>query len=120
MNPTSITVDFTGLRAIAGDEDEFVLEILSMIQEESPSVMDKMSELVALQAFPELAKTAHKFKSSVNVLGSSQINTLLKNIELSAADTPDVGELGAMVREIQSYCDLLLDKIGEEIDKLQP
>ena len=119
MAPTTLQVDFDALRAIAGDEDEFVLEILSMIQEESPGVMNKMSELMALQAFPELAKTAHKFKSSVNVLGSSQINSLLKNIELSASDTPDVVMLGSMVREIQSYCDLLLDKIGEEIDKLQ-
>lgn len=120
MSSTTLQVDFSSLRTLAGDEDEFVLEILSMIQEESPEVMSKMSEQMALQAFPELAKTAHKFKSSVNVLGSSQINALLKNIELSASETPDPVELGGMVREIQSYCDLLLDQIGEEIDKLQP
>lgn len=115
------TVSFEKLEVLAGDEPEFMIEILEMILEESPGIQLKMNALYESQDHDVLASTAHKFKSSVNVLGNPVMDKLLKDIENTASGKIDQGteQLPDLMTSFQEVCDSILDQIQVKLNELK-
>ncbi|MEO0468302.1 MAG: Hpt domain-containing protein [Bacteroidota bacterium] len=119
MNTEKFYLDLSQLRLLSGDDDEFTIDILESIQEESPEAASAMSSLLAEQDMNKLGATAHRFKSTVNVLGNTNMNGLLKDIENNATDGGSLEDLQGMVQSFQQMCDLMLESIQLELDKLR-
>ena len=119
MNAEQFILDLSQLRMLSGDDDEFTIDILESIQEESPETISSMQSLLTENKMEKLGATAHRFKSTVNVLGNARINGLLKDIENTAIDSGNVENLSGMMTEFQQLCDQMLQSIQTELDRIK-
>ncbi|MEM7370511.1 MAG: Hpt domain-containing protein [Bacteroidota bacterium] len=121
MSNARIEVNFDKLEMLAGEEPEFMIEILEMIVEESPEVRSKMDSCFSSSSHDELASTAHKFKSSVNVLGHPVIDKLLKDIENTASGKlpSETESLSDLMDQFHQTCDVILEQIQQKLEDLK-
>ncbi|MDX2249094.1 MAG: Hpt domain-containing protein [Bacteroidia bacterium] len=118
MNAKAITINLTHLKSIIGDDNEFVVEILEMIRLQSPEVVSTMEVQLENKDYKALGATAHKYKSSINVLGNPLLSGIIRNIENTATDAADKTLLPDMVQEFRQTCDVLLKEIQNELNRL--
>jgi HPt (histidine-containing phosphotransfer) domain-containing protein len=119
MDAQSINIDFSQLRALTGEDNDFMVEILQLIIEQSPVVVDEMFESYERGDLPSLGATAHKYKSSINILGNPELSALVKEIEQTAVDQRETTVLTTLLYRFQNICRDLLEQLTSEIDELK-
>lgn len=119
MDAKVIQFDLEHLRMITGDDSEFMIEIMEMIQAESPHVVQEIKEYAERSEFDPLAKAAHKYKSSINILGNADMTLLLKNLELGAADNPNTTPIVDMVNQLDQHVAELMAWLEHQVAALK-
>ena len=119
MEAQALPLDLEQLRSLTGEDPEFMIEILEMIEEQSPEVMAEIDSLMSQQAYEPLGRAAHKYKSSVNILGNENLTRLLKDIELTAMDPGSRAALPPLLDDFRKVCDQLLVAIKSELRSLK-
>lgn len=119
MADQALPLDLDQLKSLTGEDPEFMIEILEMIEEQSPEVVAEIDSLMTQQAYEPLGRAAHKYKSSVNILGNAALTDLLKDIELTAMDPASREALPPMLDDFRKVCDQLLVAIQTELRSLK-
>lgn len=119
MEVETLNLDFSQLEMLTDGEPEFMIEILEMILEQSPEVRDQMNQLLANQAYNELGAAAHKYKSSITILGDTSISQLVKDIENYSSREPNLDALPELIRSFEKICDVFLDQIKAELNRIK-
>jgi HPt (histidine-containing phosphotransfer) domain-containing protein len=91
------------LDSVAGDDPQIIAEIVAMFKEQVAEIYSEMKALHSKRDFTSLGMLAHKAKSSVAIMGMSELATLLKTFELSAKE-------GKKTELFESY----IEKFGED------
>jgi HPt (histidine-containing phosphotransfer) domain-containing protein len=119
MQSKELTLDFEQLKMLSGDSNEFMIEILEMIMEHSPVVLEEMEGLYQAAEFVTLGSTAHQYKSTINILGNPQINMLLKDIENTATQSPETDKLLPLMEDFRQMCNQILVQVEAELEQLK-
>ncbi|MEM6345185.1 MAG: Hpt domain-containing protein [Bacteroidota bacterium] len=119
MSENKLVLDFDQLKMLSGDDDEFMIEILEMIADQSPDIIEKMDNLYENADFQNLGATAHLYKSTVTILGNEPMNALLKDIENTARDDQDAQALLPLMESFRSNCNDILAQVKEQLAKLK-
>ena len=119
MNAKVIQFDLEHLRMITGDDADFMIEIMEMIRAESPEVLRDIKGHFERGQFDPLAKAAHKYKSSINILGNAEMIHLMKEMELRSIATHDPAEIGPMIGQFEEQVASLLQWIQSTLHELR-
>ncbi|MCI4667038.1 MAG: Hpt domain-containing protein [Bacteroidia bacterium] len=119
MTHKELEIDFAQLSMLSEDDPEFMIEILELIQDQSPGVLTEMKTQLQSGSYLALSATAHKYKSSINILGNSVIDNLVNSIEKNAKTEEKWEELDDLVQEFESVCDRLLEAVKVELEELK-
>jgi HPt (histidine-containing phosphotransfer) domain-containing protein len=119
MNTKVIQFDLEHLRMITGDDREFMIEIMEMIQAESPEVVREIKGYLGRGEFEPLAKAAHKYKSSINILGNAEMIHLMKDIELRSLAAKDAAEVMPMIDQFEDQVGGLLQWLQGALTELR-
>jgi Hpt domain len=92
-----IVVDFSNLRAIAGDDDSFVMALLMKMCKALPLAFTSMEQFVQAQDWPALKSAAHKAKSTFAYLSLDEMRDKLKAIEHQAMEGVQLDTLPTQV-----------------------
>ncbi len=79
-----MTIDLSYLREMSGGNKELVLEMITIFAEQVKDFGTEMDQLYASRQYEQLGKLAHKAKSSVSIMGLSDLARMLKDLETSA------------------------------------
>lgn len=74
------------LYSVAGDDPQMIGEIASMFKDQASEIYSEMKALHSRNDFKLLGMLAHKAKSSVAILGMSELAAMLKILEMSAKE----------------------------------
>lgn len=119
MLPKELKIDFAQLSMLSDDDPEFMIEILELIEEQSPLVLTEMKDQLENKSFSALSATAHKYKSSINILGNYTLDNLVKDIETRAKSEETWGELDELMKDFEEVCDRLLSAVRTELEGLK-
>lgn len=119
MQAENFTLDFENLRSLTGDDNEFMIEILELIVEQSPDVLTEMQTQLNSRDYITLGATAHKYKSSINILGNQELMFLMKELEDTATGNQETEKLVDLVGKFEHVCDLMLKELNNELAVLQ-
>jgi HPt (histidine-containing phosphotransfer) domain-containing protein len=86
-------IDLHSLKELSGNDEAFIEEILGMFKNTSYQQVEDMKDSLEKDAFDILGVSAHKFKSSVSILGNSNLYELVTAIEHGAKYGGDKKEL---------------------------
>ncbi len=87
MNYKLINSDY--LDSVSGGDPQFIAEIVAMFSVQVNEFFEEMKRLHSGKDFRALGMMAHKAKSSVAIMGMSELATILKTLELSAKEGKD-------------------------------
>jgi HPt (histidine-containing phosphotransfer) domain-containing protein len=89
--------DLTYLKNMAGGNIEFVKEMISIFEEQVIELKEDMTKAFNSQNWSALGKVAHKAKSSIAVVGMTDLANELKSLELLAGEGKEIEKYKAIV-----------------------
>ncbi|MEN8157495.1 MAG: Hpt domain-containing protein [Bacteroidota bacterium] len=105
--------DLNYLKTMSGDDAGFISEMINLFREQVDEYSTLMPQLLHNRDYDAISKLAHKAKSSVAVMGMSQVADLLKELEILANEKKDVENYGGMVDEFIANCKLALEELEQ-------
>jgi HPt (histidine-containing phosphotransfer) domain-containing protein len=99
------------LDSVSGGDSEMIREIVSMFREQVVEFYNEMKSFLEQKNYLSLGLLAHKAKSSVAIMGMSDLATMLKTLELQAKE-------GKEPEKYQSYIDRFRNDTAEAIKEL--
>lgn len=113
-----IVVDFSNLRAIAGDDDSFVVALLMKMCKALPLAFTNMAQYVQAQDWPALKSAAHKAKSTFAYLSLDDMRDRLKAIEHQSMEGLQLESLPRQVEEAITLGQRILRVLEVELARL--
>ncbi|MGD0340848.1 MAG: Hpt domain-containing protein [Bacteroidales bacterium] len=80
------------LDSVSGGDNEMIREIVNMFREQVVEFHNEMISLLDQKNYLSLGLLAHKAKSSVAIMGMSDLATMLKTFELQAKEGKEIGK----------------------------
>jgi HPt (histidine-containing phosphotransfer) domain-containing protein len=119
MNYKFINTEY--LDSVSGGDYEIVREIIELFKEQAIEIYNDMNLLLSEKDFHSLGMLAHKAKSSVSIMGMSNLADLLKTFELEARAGKDPDKYGSYIarfgEETKSAITELDDYINNRVKK---
>ena len=75
-------IDLEYINEIAGEEDEFVIEIINNYLDSNPSYILELENAVNAKDYTAIMFFAHKAKGSFKFIGATQLSNLAEQIEI--------------------------------------
>lgn len=107
------------LDSVSGGDKGVILEIVSMFREQTDEMYIEMKGLLAEKKYHNLGLLAHKAKSSVAIMGMSDLAAMLKDFELMAKENRDTEKYESFVARFRSDTSEALKELDHLVNKLQ-
>lgn len=112
------TLDLTYLKNILGDSNDFLLDVLDMLNKEFPIMTENLRVSGIDKNWKQLRQDAHKMKSSVMMLNKPHLMALLESIEKYAGEESQLESLPELVKQATFLNYLVIVQLKAELDKL--
>ena len=105
--------DLNYLKTMSGGDSKFIREMIELFRDQIDEYKAIMPELLHNKKYEDLSKLAHKAKSSVAVMGMSQVAELLKELEILAQAGNNVDQYESMINEFLEQSQLALVELED-------
>lgn len=92
------------LKNITDNDSTSMREIIELFIEQVPQSIDNMHKYLGEKRYVELAKEAHKAKSSVEIVGMSDLGQALKTLQQSILDQKDQQTYYPIIWRFEKEC----------------
>lgn len=108
---TSKMVDLSHLSAMCQNDTGFMTELVSSFIENTPPDAQQMTEAGIDNDWPNVAKTAHKIKPSVKLMGIRKLTDLILQIESEAKSNNTNGNVHEMINRFNDTLDISIKEL---------
>ena len=115
MNSNEKPYDLSMLLEMDAEEPGSLVKILQIFLESIPEVLNDFMNCFNNKDYTNLGSAAHKLKSSIDLLGLTEISALLKKIELSAKNGEDTENIPTWVNHVNITMNNVFGMLKEEI-----
>jgi len=107
------------LKQVSGGDAMIMKKAIGKFIETTPEMVAQMEQYLSREDYEELAKSAHKLKSSVAMMGMDEILKTIKNIELVAKNQERIDVLPVLINRTKKMLFSSFDELKQEITALQ-
>ena len=100
--------DLNYLKTMSGGDSKFIREMINLFRDQIEEYKGIMPELLEKKDYDGLSKIAHKAKSSVAVMGMTEVADLLKNLEILANEQKEVDRYASMISHFLEQSEVAL------------
>jgi len=101
VNRESSLVDLTYLRDICDGNVGFINEMIRIFKTDSPELISKMKDAYQSKNYDVLSKIAHKFRSSVVMMGMKGVTKLTEKVEYYDYKNQNLDQVESWLEEIE-------------------
>jgi HPt (histidine-containing phosphotransfer) domain-containing protein len=76
-------LDLSLLNEIADGSNEFIIESIDMFMQQTPLLLNEVSDLIARGDWPTAGSTAHKLKPNLGFFGMLNTQALIQEVEMA-------------------------------------
>jgi len=110
--------DLTYLTNMSGGSPEIVKEMIGIFVEQADEYLRDMQKHLDEKDYLALGKLAHKAKSSISIMGMTDLAADLKTLELLTKDNAEVESYPAFVEKFLAQTKLAITELTEIASKL--
>ncbi|MBK0380883.1 Hpt domain-containing protein [Mucilaginibacter segetis] len=100
---SSKDLDLSFLYEIADGSDEFIVDSIAMFLDQTPQLLDMISNAIATQDWPTAASASHKLKPNLGFFGMPMSQATIQEVELACkAGAPDPQEIITKFNQVKS------------------
>lgn len=103
--------DLNYLKTMSGGDSKFIREMIDLFREQIEEYKVIMPELLQKKDYDGLSKIAHKAKSSVAVMGMSEVAELLKDLEIITHKEIEVERYEALIVHFLEQSELAITEL---------
>ena len=103
--------DLNYLKTMSGGDSKFIREMIDLFREQIYEYKSIMPELLQNKDYDGLSKIAHKAKSSVAVMGMSEVAELLKELEIITHDKKEVERYEPLITHFLEQSELAITEL---------
>lgn len=104
--PNNMITDLNYLKTMSGGDSKFIREMIGLFREQIDEYKSIMPEMLREKDYEGLSKIAHKAKSSVAVMGMTQVADQLKELEILTLEKKEVNRYEPLVTYFLEQCEL--------------
>lgn len=105
------------LDSVSGGDPGIIIEIVKLFKEQSVEIYAEMKSLLAAKNYPSLGLLAHKAKSSVAIMGMTELATTLKTFEIQAKDGTESQSYEAYIEKYKNDTTGAIGELDDLINK---
>lgn len=109
--------DFTYLNNLVMGDKDFKKRIITMFIDKTPAVIKSMNDFYKDENWASLKAIAHKFKSSIDFVGSKNLAEVTEELEKNA-ETENVSPIKNEIEEVERLCNAIYEELKTELSKL--
>ncbi len=106
------------LKNITDNDSDSIREIIELFIEQIPQSIESMHKYLGEKRFADLAKEAHKVKSSVEIVGLTELGQALKTLQVSILNQKDKQTYYPIICRFEKECLEAIEELKEVITKL--
>jgi len=103
--------DLNYLKTMSGGDAKFIREMIDIFRDQIEEYKSVMPEMLNNKDYDGLSKIAHKAKSSVAVMGMTQVADLLKELEILAHDQKEEERYEPLVTHFLEQSELAIKEL---------
>jgi HPt (histidine-containing phosphotransfer) domain-containing protein len=105
-------LDLSFLFEIADGSDEFIVESIDLFLQQTPDLLQKISDAIATKDWTLATQAAHKLKPNLGFFGMPESQAGIQEVELMAkAGAPDPDQLTSKFNEVHAVITANLDRL---------
>jgi HPt (histidine-containing phosphotransfer) domain-containing protein len=116
MNYKFINTEY--LDSVSGGDPDLTNEIVSIFKEQVAEAYHEMKELLASRNYQNLGLLAHKIKSSVSIMGMSDLANMLKTFELETREEKNSEKYGSYIERFKSDTENAVKELDDHMKKI--
>jgi HPt (histidine-containing phosphotransfer) domain-containing protein len=116
MPDNAADLDLTFLYEIADGSDEFIIESIEMFLDQSPAILQEVSEAIDAGDWATAAASAHKIKANLGFFGMNNSHALITEIE---AESKNGGQDSAGIKEKFTEASAFINEAIAELRKIK-
>jgi PAS domain S-box-containing protein len=109
----STLFDFTYLRNVSGNNEEFIREMIQTFVQTIPPILTQMNDSAESQDWDKLSRLAHQIKPSLALMGMNELRTELIFIEENGKSHSNLQDLSTMTTRFTSKCEQVIPQLAE-------
>jgi len=103
--------DLNYLKTMSGGDSKFIREMIDLFREQIMEYKSIMPEMLQNKDYDGLSKIAHKAKSSVAVMGMTQVAELLKELEILTHEQKEVERYKPLITHFLEQSELAITEL---------
>jgi HPt (histidine-containing phosphotransfer) domain-containing protein len=107
------------LDSVSGGDNETFIEIVAIFREQVAEFHNEMISLLSGKDYYNLGLLAHKAKSSVAIMGMSDLAVMLKTFELQAKEGKEAEKYKSYVSRFRNDTEEALKELDDLISNMQ-
>lgn len=112
-------INLSYLKKIAEGNESFMIEMIEMFLNKTPSAIEQMTECLQNQNWSELRSIAHRIKPSFGYIGKQNIQSALSKIETCAEESGNRTGVDELIREVSTSSLQAFEELRKELVNLK-
>jgi len=105
--------DLNYLKTMSGGDSKFIKEMIDLFREQIDEYKSIMPALLQNKDYDGLSKVAHKAKSSVAVMGMTDVADLLKELEILSHDEKEIERYEPLIAHFLEQSELAISELND-------
>ena len=110
--------DLNYLKTITEGNNAIVREMIEMFILQVPEFIKNLNSLYQSGQYPALGKEAHKAKSSLQIMGMTDLEKEMKQFQLKTIEGVDVESYPMHIRNFEIQCEAAIKELQAELASL--
>jgi HPt (histidine-containing phosphotransfer) domain-containing protein len=117
-NP-SMKINLAYLKQVAGDNQEFIIQMIEMFLQRTPEALHEMEEKFLTQSWEDLRNIAHRIKPTYTYVGLSDIHQVLSKIEKCCQTKTNLETISEMIEQVETLSETAFTELQKELNAMK-
>jgi CheY-like chemotaxis protein len=110
-----ILYDLTMIQSVSGGDDAFIKKMIRLFIQTVPQNVQELVDATANKNWEQVAKMAHKLKSTIDSMGIRRIHDTIRTVEMHAKSRDQLDRIPELVGQVESVVSSCISQLHSEI-----
>jgi HPt (histidine-containing phosphotransfer) domain-containing protein len=112
------TIDLSYLEDITGGDKEIMVEMITLLLEETPTHLQTIASSFAHKNWQQLASASHKIKPMLLYVGLTDLSDITKELEAIGKSEEGIEKLPGLISRLQTGFKAVIGDLQEKVREL--
>jgi len=119
VETSSTKINLTYLKQVAGDNQEFIIQMIEMFLQKTPEALEEMETKFREQNWEDVRNIAHRIKPTYTYVGLGDIHKMLAKIEKCCQAKENLESISELIHEVETLSTAAFAELQKELKSMK-